>query len=110
MLDAALSDDVTAERVARAFFMFFLGEFLFPNASSVVASGWLAAFEDLGRVSSFDWGSPALARIYMSLDACSRQKVKSFNGAWQVLEVTLLHVLIYFTKLHSLDISYTYRL
>lgn len=87
MLEAAQWDETIAERIARAFFLFFLGEFLFPNAATTIASGWLISFEDLNKVTLYDWGGQAVALMYMSLDACSRQKVKTFNGPWQVLEV-----------------------
>jgi hypothetical protein len=100
VLEAAQVDDTLAERIARAFFMFFLGEFLFPNGSTCIGSGWLAAFEDLSIVGTYDWGSPAMALMYMSLDACSRQKIKTFNGAWQVLEVTFYCEIFCFAKLH----------
>jgi hypothetical protein len=89
VLDAAEVDDILAERIARAFFLFFLGEFLFPNAASLVGSGWLAALEDLSQVGKYDWGGSAVALMYLSLDACSRRQIKSFNGPWQVLEVII---------------------
>jgi hypothetical protein len=111
MLEAAMSDDTIAERIARAFFLFFLGEFLFPNGSSVVSIGWLAALEDLGRVSTYDWGSPAVAVMYLSLDQCSRQNVKSFNGPWQVLEVKFQYECIiylnYIASLYGIQTDFT---
>lgn len=65
-LEAVLVDDIITERIVRAFFLFFLGEFLFPNNVSVVIFGWLAVFDDLDRVTTSDWGSLSVALMYVS--------------------------------------------
>jgi hypothetical protein len=106
ILEASEGDDTIAEKIARAFFLLFLGEFLFPNASGLVGSGWLAALEDLNKVGKYDWSSPAMTLMYLSLDACSRQKQKTFNGPWQVLEVIFQCEIYCFTKLYFFTLSF----
>ncbi|XP_026390795.1 protein MAIN-LIKE 2-like [Papaver somniferum] len=84
-LREAENDKAIAERVATAFFMYVLGQFLFSNAKNYIDVGWLAAFEDLDAVSTYDWGVVAFSRLYAALRIAGRKR-KSLSGPFQVLE------------------------
>ncbi|XP_026379574.1 uncharacterized protein LOC113274381 [Papaver somniferum] len=85
ILVAANLDDKLAEKVARAFFMYVLGNFFFSNAKNYIDAAWLAAFEDLNAVDMYDWGGPAFAKLYVALNASGRGQ-KSLSGPFQILE------------------------
>ncbi|XP_026431635.1 protein MAINTENANCE OF MERISTEMS-like [Papaver somniferum] len=85
ILVAANLDDKLAEKVARAFFMYVLGNFFFSNAKNYIDAAWLAAFEDLNVVDMYDWGGPAFAKLYVALNASGRGQ-KSLTGPFQILE------------------------
>ncbi|OVA12159.1 Aminotransferase-like [Macleaya cordata] len=73
------------EEIARAFFMWMIGQVFFANSTCVVPIGWLAALLVIEDVGTYDWGSSILARIYRSLDECSRC-APYFSGMWMILE------------------------
>ncbi|KAI3847085.1 hypothetical protein MKW98_015440, partial [Papaver atlanticum] len=81
----AENDNNLAHRVAIAFFMYVLRHFFFSNAKTYIDVGWLAAFEDLDAVSTYDWGSAAFSRLYAALRSASRRQ-KALSGAFQILE------------------------
>lgn len=85
-LVAAENDSTLAHRVAIAFFMYVLGHFFFSNAKTYIDAGWLAAFENLDVVSTYDWGGAAFSKLYAALRLSGRRQ-KALCGPFQVLEV-----------------------
>ncbi|XP_026461045.1 protein MAIN-LIKE 2-like isoform X2 [Papaver somniferum] len=84
-LVAAENDSTLAYRVAIAFFMYVLGHFFFSNAKTYIDAGWLAAFENLDVVSTYDWGGADFSRLYASLRLNGRRQ-KALCGSFQILE------------------------
>ncbi|XP_026387471.1 protein MAIN-LIKE 1-like isoform X2 [Papaver somniferum] len=84
-LRAAENDKAIAERVATSFFMYVLGQFFFSNAKNYIDAGWLAAFDDLDAVHTYDWGGAAFSRLYAALRIAGRKR-KTLSGPFQVLE------------------------
>ena len=73
---------------ARCFLLILLGTTLFCETSHEVSIALLDPFRDLGQVSTFDWGSTALAYLYYRLDTVCRGAV-TMCGFWHVLHVCL---------------------
>jgi len=94
--DAHEDELVFAHEQARAFFLWFIGYFLFPTSHPATPVGWLVCLIDLDRLGSYDWGMAMLACIYNALDACARRRQRNFNANWVVLEVITYINLSYF--------------
>ncbi|KAI3960952.1 hypothetical protein MKW98_019153, partial [Papaver atlanticum] len=69
----------------RCFLLWLIGQVLYGESSGVVYCGWYEAVQNLDKFDSYDWGTAIMARLYRSLDECSRGS-KSFSGMWMILE------------------------
>lgn len=76
----------------QAFFLLVLGEVFFPVSKKWVSYGWCEAVADPSMVSTYDWGTPILARLYFNLDRSSRGKLKQGQFFWTVLQVFALNL------------------
>ena len=54
--------------MVRSFLLYLLGTTLFVDAASSLDLVFVMPLRDLDRVSSFDWGSYALAFLYRGMD------------------------------------------
>ena len=82
-----IPNDTSPEQIARAFLLFVIGYVFFPNGNDRICIDWVEMLNDMNRISSYDWGSSILARIYMALDKNCRQVVSTVNCFWQIIEV-----------------------
>ena len=81
-------------QVIRAFLVYLLGTTLFADTASSIDLMFLMPLRDLDLVSTYDWGSCALAYLYRSMDELVRG-AKRFCGFWHnvlVLLSLLAHV------------------
>lgn len=86
LVSARLGDD----EHLRAFLLFFLGRYLFANATGNRASGTLIRFvQDLDKVGDYAWGAATLAFLFHSLDSRCRLQpgCKSLRGFVPILQV-----------------------
>ncbi|KAF5181154.1 hypothetical protein FRX31_029258 [Thalictrum thalictroides] len=51
----------------------------FRTADSSIPLGWMVGVRDVAEVGRYDWGSAALAHLYLGLDEASRN-VKNIRG------------------------------
>ena len=85
---AAATDDRRVDQVVRSFLLYLLGTTLFADAASSLDLVFVMPLRDLDQVSSYDWGSCALAFLYRSMDDTVR-RARRFCGLWHA-------VLVYF--------------
>ena len=102
------------DQVIRAFLVYLLGTTLFADTASSIDLMFLMPLRDLDLVSTFDWGSCALAYLYRSMDELVRG-AKRFCGFWHsvlVFPFLSTHVsdLIFTLILTHTDILFTYSL
>ena len=64
---AAATSDQMVDQVVRSFILYLLGTTLFADAASSLDLVFVMPLRDLDRVSSFDWGSCALAFLYRGM-------------------------------------------
>ena len=92
---AATTDDQRVDQVVRSFLLYLLGTTLFTDVASLLDLVFMMPFRDLDQVSSFDWGSCAMAFLYRSMDDIVR-RARRFCGFWHAVLVCLSsHLSIY---------------
>ena len=69
------------DQLVRSFLLYLLGTTLFADAASSLDLVFMMPLRDLDLVSSFDWGSCALAFLYRSMDDTVR-RARRFCGFW----------------------------
>ena len=90
----AATSGLQIDQVVRAFLVYLLGTMLFADTASSIDMMFLMSLRDLDLVSTYDWGSCALAYLYRSMDEMVRG-AKRFYGFWRsvlVLLFLLAHV------------------
>ena len=83
---AAATSDQMVDQVVRSFLLYLLGAILFTDAASSLDLVFVMPLRDLDRVSSFDWGSCALAFLYRGMDDTVRW-ARRFYGFWHAVLV-----------------------
>ena len=84
----AATSSLQIDQVVRAFLVYLLGTTLFTDTASSIDLMFLLPLRDLDLVSTYDWGSCALAYLYRSMDELIRG-VKRFCGFWHSVLVLL---------------------
>lgn len=74
-------------RMAKVYFLYLLGVYLFPNWGQMVTLMWLALFRDFERARTANWRHECLAYFYSSLDTLSQGTLHPLVGPWKLLEV-----------------------
>lgn len=75
------------ECAARAYLLFLLGCTLFADKSGTrVPIAYLCLLRDLDRVSTYAWGTAALAYLYRQLGIASRSSVRQISGYMTLLQ------------------------
>ena len=82
----AATSGAEIDQVVRAFLVYLLGTTLFADTASSIDLMFLMPLRDLDLVSTFDWGSCALAYLYRSMDELVRG-AKRFCGFWHSILV-----------------------
>ena len=96
--------------MARFFFLYLLGAYLFSNGGQMVSLRWLALFRDFERARVANWGSMCLAYFYSSLDTLSWGTLCQLVGPQKLIEVSSF---LFSLKVHAflqLYIQMPYRL
>ena len=75
--------------MVRSFLLYLLGTTLFADAASSLDLVFVMPLRDLDLVSSYDWGSCALAYLYRGMDKIVR-RARHFYGFWHAILVRLL--------------------
>ena len=75
--------------MVRSFLLYLLGTTLFADAASSLDLVFVMPLRDLDLVSSYDWGSCALAYLYRGMDEIVR-RVRRFCGFWHAVLVSRL--------------------
>ena len=83
---AAATSDQAVDQVVRSFLLYLLGTTLFADAASSLDLIFIMPLRDLDRVSSFDWGSCALAFLYRGMDDTVRW-ARRLCGFWHAVLV-----------------------
>ena len=86
---AAATSDQAVDQVVRSFLLYLLGTTLFADAASSLDLVFFMPLRDLDRVSSFDWGSCALAFLYRGMDDMVRW-ARRLCGFWHAVLVCFL--------------------
>ena len=76
---AAVTSGREIDQVVRSFLLYLLGTTLFANAASSLDLVFVIPLRDLDLVSSYDWGSYALAYLYRGMDETLR-RARHFCG------------------------------
>ena len=74
-------------QMARAFLLYIIGAYLFPNRGQTVSLRWLAFFHDFKVASGANQGQACLAYLYSCLDTLSLGVLCQLVGPWKLLEV-----------------------
>ena len=77
------------DQVVRSFLLYLLGTILFADVISSLDLIFVMPLRDLDRVSSFDWGSCALAFLYRGMDDTVRW-ARRLCGFWHAVLVCSL--------------------
>ena len=65
---AAITTGRQIDQLVRSFLLYLLGTTLFADAASSLDLVFVMPLRDLDLISSFDWGSYALASLYRGMD------------------------------------------
>ena len=84
----AATTGLQIDQVVRAFLIYLLKTTLFADTVSSIDLIFLMPLRDLDLVSTYDWGSCALAYLYRSMDEMVRG-AKRFYGFWHTVLVLL---------------------
>ena len=98
---AAATTGQEIDQVVRSFLLYLLGTTLFADTASSLDLIFMMPLRDLDVITSFDWGSCALAYLYRSMDDTTR-RARRFYGFWHAVlagsPTLLLFVLISFNN------------
>ena len=72
--------------MVRSFLLYLLGTTLFADAASSLDLVFVMLLRDLDEVSSYDWGSCAMAFLYRGMDDTVHQ-ARHFCGLWHAVLV-----------------------
>lgn len=93
------------DQVVKAFLLYLLRTTLFADTASSIDLMFLMPLRDVDAISSFDWGSCALAYLYQSMDELVRG-ARQFYGFWHsvlVFEFSYslfsFHIFFFYTSL-----------
>ncbi|KAF5207342.1 hypothetical protein FRX31_003070, partial [Thalictrum thalictroides] len=67
------------DQYVRGFLFYLVGMTFFRTADSSIPLGWMAGVRGIAEVGRYDWGSAALAHLYLGFDEASRN-VKNVGG------------------------------
>ena len=76
--------------MARAFFLYILGVYVFANEGQTVSLRWLSLIPDFKEAREANWGQECLAYLYSSLDTLSRGTLHQLMGPSNLLEFCYL--------------------
>ena len=96
----AATSGAEIDQVVRAFLVYLLGTTLFADTASFIDLMFLMPLRDLDLVSTFDWGSCALAYLYRIMDELVRG-AKRFCGFWHSVLVFFVYSFAYISDLIS---------
>ena len=92
---AAATTGQEIDQVVRSFLLYLLGTTLFTDATSSLDLVFVMSLRDLDLVSSYDWGSCALAYLYRGMDETVR-RARRFCGFWHAVLVCRLSLFAFY--------------
>lgn len=90
LADDAPRDDPTVVDVTRAFLIYTMGSTFLSSSTGQLKTSYLGAFANLELVGTYDWGSCAMAWLYIYLNRVTRLQTKSLCGFWIILHVSII--------------------
>lgn len=83
----------TCDDFVRAFLLYTLGAFLFPNSNGKVDSRYLSFLQNLDNVCKFAWGAAVIEHLAQWLDRRKEDNVRYVAGCLWFLQVSFKRLL-----------------